>query len=97
MDIPSGIISQGGGSLLPPYISEDGRTAVTIRGARMYFGEDSGIPSAGGQKPENDVTKSVQSILNDAMTSLSDSNCIYNGVSIVDFFRANVNQNNNNS
>lgn len=45
MDIKSGIINREDldGSYMVPYISEDGRTAVTIRNGKMYFGEDSGI------------------------------------------------------
>lgn len=100
MKIPSGVIDttarQG---MLPPYISEDGRTAVTIRGSRVYFGEDTGMNIAGDQTGNvqttaaggtGTVTKSVQSILNSAITSLSDSNCLYNGMTLADFFRGNV-------
>ena len=53
MKIPSGVIdttqiTQGE----VPYISDDGRTAVTIRNGRVYFGEDTGmniasVPSGG--------------------------------------------------
>ena len=44
MKIPSGVIdttqiTQGE----VPYISDDGRTAVTIRNGRVYFGEDTGM------------------------------------------------------
>lgn len=96
-DIPSGVLSPEttSGSYMVPYISEDGRTAVTIRNGRMYFGEDTGLNIATQSNGLNNdaTTKSVQSILNDAMTSLSDKNCIYNGTSLADFIRSNYNSN----
>ena len=46
--IPSGVIdTTAQKEMLPPYISEDGRTAVTIKGSRVYFGEDTGMNIAG--------------------------------------------------
>lgn len=98
MDIKSGIINREDldGSYMVPYISEDGRTAVTIRNGKMYFGEDSGIQSANtAARTADDVNRSVQTILNQAMTSLSESNCIYNGTDLIDFTRATVNKNRN--
>lgn len=91
--IPSGIIDvTKNRDFMVPYISEDGRTAVTIRGGKMFFGEDSGMVAANeADVPSNGVTKSVQSIIDDAITNLSNSNCIYNGTSIADFVRANIN------
>lgn len=95
MKIPSGVIdttqiTQGE----VPYISDDGRTAVTIRNGRVYFGEDSGMNIAsvpgGGDQSTPTVTGAVQSILNNALTQLSDSNCLYNGMTLADFFRGNV-------
>lgn len=45
--IPSGVIdTTAQQELEPPYISEDGKTAVTIRNGRVYFGEDSGMQIA---------------------------------------------------
>jgi len=53
--IPSGIIDKGKivnktGNIMVPYISEDGRTAVTIRNGKVYFGEDSGLNIASSEK-----------------------------------------------
>lgn len=42
-NIPSGVISPTPENETPVYIGEDGKTAVTIRGGRVYFGEDSGM------------------------------------------------------
>lgn len=36
------------------------------------------------------VTRSVQNILDNALTSLSDTNCLYNGMTLADWFRGNV-------
>ena len=36
--------------LVEAYISEDGRTAVTIRNGKVYFGEDSGLNIASSEK-----------------------------------------------
>lgn len=45
--IPSGVIDTNKQKeYLVPYISEDGRTSVTIRNNKVYFGEDSGMTSA---------------------------------------------------
>jgi hypothetical protein len=53
--MPSGIIDKGKivnktGNIMVPYISEDGRTAVTIRNGKVYFGEDSGLNIASSEK-----------------------------------------------
>ena len=95
MNIPSGIIdTTQQKEYIVPYISEDGRTAVTVRGGKMYFGEDSGVVSANNATSTTDgVTKSVQSILNNTLTPLSDSNCLYNGTQVTDFIRASFNNN----
>lgn len=75
-----------------PYISEDGRTAITIRNNRVYFGDDSGMKNASQAAAElsvkEGVTKSVRSLLEQTQTALSDSNCLYNGMYTTDFFRA---------
>ena len=96
-DIPDGRIDADAikrKDYIVPYISEDGRTSITIRGNRIYFGEDSGLESANNvQTPTNPgVEKSVQSILAQAQTELSNTNCLYNGQSTTDFFRANANK-----
>jgi hypothetical protein len=92
-DIPSGIIDTTKNTdYIVPYISEDGRTAVTIKNGRMYFGEDTGITSA-NMISANNVTNSVQSIIDKTITELSNSNCIYNGTTLADFVRNNYNNN----
>ena len=45
-NIPSGVIAPTENNQTPVYIGDDGKTAVTIRGGRVYFGEDSGMPIA---------------------------------------------------
>lgn len=89
MDIPSGVITPSNGEFTVPYISDDGRTAVIVRNNRMYFGEDSGIPSAmtSGVTPAGAVN-ALQDAINQSMTALSESNCLYNGMSLADFTRA---------
>ena len=65
MDIPSGVIDttkQRQSDYIVPYISEDGRTSITIRNNRVYFGEDTGMTSANqaSQLSTGDgITKSV--------------------------------------
>ena len=95
MDIPSAVIDTGQlqGEYNVPYISEDGRTAVTVRGGKMYFGEDSGIQSANNAAAvATNTNRTVKQIIEQAMTGLSETNCLYNGTSIVDFNRANFNK-----
>ena len=94
MDIPSGIIdTTQQKEYIVPYISEDGRTAVTVRGGKMYFGEDRVVSANNATSTTDGVTKSVQSILNNTLTPLSDSNCLYNGTQVTDFIRASFNNN----
>ena len=100
MKIPSGVIKDTGQQdYMVPYISEDGRTAITIRNNRVYFGDDSGMKSASqaaadlsqrldGSSTDGSVTKSVRSLLEQTQTALSDTNCLYNGMYTTDFFRA---------
>jgi len=52
MKIPSGVIDptriqNRTGNVMVPYISEDGRTSVSVRNGYVYFGEDSGLNIAG--------------------------------------------------
>ena len=91
--IPSGVIKPSERTeYMVPYISEDGRTAITIRNNRVYFGEDSGMKSASQAAADlsakEGVTKSVRSLLEQTQTALSDTNCLYNGMYTTDFFRA---------
>lgn len=91
--IPSGIIKPSNPSnVMVPYISEDGRTAVTIRNGKVYFGENSGLNIAGtsGTKQKN-IIDTIHTAINNTITDLSDSNCIYNGTNLSDFVRANFN------
>ena len=98
--IPSGIIDKGKivnktGNIMVPYISEDGRTAVTIRNGKVYFGEDSGLNIASSEKISQvaNITSTIQNAINNTMTQLSDSNCLYNGSNLADFVRTNFNNN----
>ena len=89
--IPSGNIES---DYVIPYISDDNRTAVTIRNGRIYFGENSGVDSnAMVTAATTNLDEKIQGIINSTATALSDSNCIYNGVSLADFIRASVKSN----
>ena len=83
------------GNIMVPYISEDGRTAVTIRNGKVYFGEDSGLNIASSEKISQvaNITSTIQNAINSTMTKLSDSNCLYNGSNLADFVRTNFNNN----
>lgn len=103
MDIPSGVIDTTKikeQDYIVPYISEDGRTSVTIRNNRIYFGDDSGMQTAdqvGATSSQlssgEGITKSVQSIIRQAQTAYSEKNCLYNGMSVADMFRSNQKNN----
>jgi hypothetical protein len=77
-----------------PYISEDGRTAVTIRNGYVYFGEDTGLNIAGTNPVQQaaNITTAIQNAIDNTATKLSDSNCLYNGTNLADFVRANFNK-----
>lgn len=97
--IPSGIIDKGKiqnrtGNIMVPYIAEDGRTSITIRNGRVYFGTNSGIASASSDtiRQATNMTSTIQQALDRAATKLSDSNCLYNGTNLADFVRSNFNQ-----
>ena len=93
-EIKSGIlkseVDQTNANYMVPYISEDGRTAVTIRNGRIYFGENSGLNVATAAN----ITSTIQNMINNTATALSESNCMYNGSKLADFVRANYKQNN---
>lgn len=91
LDIPSGVIDTSKeGNYMSPYISDDGKTTVTIHGGRMYFGNDSGMVSANQLASAQAVNDSAQNIINNALTTLSGTNCIYNGSNVGDLLRAAV-------
>ena len=92
MKIPSAVIDPSGETdYYVPYITEDGRTSVTIRNGRVYFGEDTGIPNAATTTSTTEgITNSVQSLIDKAISNLSDTNCLYNGTKLTDLFRANA-------
>jgi hypothetical protein len=65
--IPSGIIDKGKiqnrtGNIMVPYIAEDGRTSITIRNGRVYFGTNSGIASASSDtiRQATNMTSTIQ-------------------------------------
>ena len=70
-----------------PYISEDGKTAITIRNGKMFFGEDTGMKIAGTEMDEK-----IQNVINAAQTAMTDK-CLVNGVTLADFIRASANNN----
>ena len=73
-----------------PYISEDGKAAVTIRNGRMYFGEDAGQSAGENQTNQTIGTaldKKIQSLIDSTATAVAD-NCALNGLSLTDFVRA---------
>ena len=92
MKIPSAVIDPSGETdYYVPYITEDGRTSVTIRNGRVYFGEDTSIPNAATTTSTTEgITNSVQSLIDKAISNLSDTNCLYNGTKLTDLFRANA-------
>ena len=97
--IPSGIIDKGKiqnrtGNIMVPYIAEDGRTSITIRNGRVYFGSNSGIASATSETIQQaaNMTSTIQQALDRTATQLSDSNCLYNGTNLADFVRSNFNK-----
>lgn len=99
MKIPSGIIDAGKiqnttGNIMVPYISEDGRTSITIRNGYIYFGEDSGLNIAGQTSVQQaaNITSAIQQAIDNTATKLSDSNCLYNGTNLADFVRSNFNK-----
>lgn len=109
MNIPSGVIdtTKLGQNYIQPYISEDGRTGVTIRNGRMYFGGDVRQPVASDKDVTDDshagqmdnliagLTGSYQGAANKLIKSvtsgLSDTNCLHNGTLVTDFVKANMN------
>ncbi len=99
MKITSGIIDAGKiqnttGNIMVPYISEDGRTSITIRNGYIYFGEDSGLNIAGQTSVQQaaNITSAIQQAIDNTATKLSDSNCLYNGTNLADFVRSNFNK-----
>ncbi len=70
-----------------PYISEDGKAAVTIRNGRMYFGEDAGQSAGENQTVGTALDKKIQSLIDSTATAVAD-NCALNGLSLTDFVRA---------
>lgn len=83
MKIPSGNIEPAV-QAKSPYISSEGERAVTMRNGRIYFGEDLGLNAIN----QTSVDKQIRDTLNNAMIELSDSNCLYNGMSLSSFVRA---------
>lgn len=91
MVIPSGVIdTTKPKDYLPPYISEDGRTALTVKGNRVYLGADSGLITADSVEKQEGA---LSSLIDEAIDSLSDTNCLYNGTQLVDFIRAQYQKN----
>lgn len=104
LNIQSGVIDKTklGTNYIQPYISEDGRTGVTIRNGRMYFGGDTNQPVASGSQVSSGsqagamdaMIEQYQGVANNLLRSVnspySDTNCLHNGTLMTDFFKANV-------
>lgn len=92
MEIPSAVQKTlEPGDYYVPYISEDGNTAITIRNGRMYFGTDSGFSVTDVIKASTtNMDEKIQAVIDSTATALSDSNCMYNGVSLANFVRASI-------
>ena len=90
--IPDGNFS---GDYMVPYIGDD-QTAVTIRNGRMYFGEDAGISAANTiSAATTNLDERIQGIIDSTAVALSDSNCLYNGVTLANFVKAQSQMNQN--
>lgn len=84
------------GDYVVPYISEDNTTAITIRNGRVYFGEDSGMDSNSMvTATTTNIDQKIQAIVDSTATAFSDSNCVYNGITLADFVRASITSNGN--
>lgn len=85
--IPDGNTS---GNYAVPYIADD-RTAITIRNGRMFFGEDAmNNPTTAGKisSATTNLDQKIQALIDSTATALSDSNCLYNGVTLANFVKA---------
>lgn len=86
-NINSGIKTPDEGDYMVPYISDDGKTAITIRNGRMYFGEDAGNSAA-----TTNLDEKIQNLINSTATAIADQ-CAMNGLSLTDFVRASTKNN----
>lgn len=78
------------GNYAVPYFADD-RTAITIRNGRMFFGEDAGITAnTAVTASTTNLDAKIQAIIDSTATALSDSNCLYNGVTLANFVKANT-------
>ena len=88
--IPDDTIS---GDYVVPYIGDD-TTAINIRNGRMYFGEDAGITAnTVVSAATTNLDERIQALINSTATALSNSNCLYNGVTLADFVQAQTRKN----
>ena len=77
-EIPSGVKeATPNADYSVPYISDDGATAITVRGGRVYFGEDNATVAS----------NVVQAVIDSAATAIADQ-CALNGLTLADFVRA---------
>lgn len=77
-EIPSGIKSATpNADYIVPYISDDGTAAITVRGGRVYFGEDNATAAS----------NVVQAVIDSAASAIADQ-CAINGLTLADFVRA---------
>lgn len=96
LNIPSAVIDTSKqANYIQPYISEDGRTGVTIRNGRMYFGGDARQPIASDKEVTTDSIAGVaNNLIKSVNSGLSDTQCLHNGTLKTDFFKANITTNN---
>lgn len=94
-NIPSGVIDKTkAGDFIQPYITEDGRTSLTIKNNRIYFGGDQRQPIADDSQISSDSAAATASALIKSVNSdYSDTNCLHNGTLMTDFVAASMNNN----
>lgn len=92
LNIPSAVIDKSKQkNYIQPYISEDGRTGVTIRNGKMYFGGDNRQPIASDSQITPDSYAGVaNNLIKSVQSPLSDTNCLHNGTPVTEFYKANV-------
>ena len=81
-EIKSGVLDPTeNNDYIVPYISEDGKAAITIKNGRMFFGEDN-----------TNLDTNIQAVIDQTVTALADQ-CALNGLTLADFVRASTKNN----
>lgn len=88
-EIKSAIVNSNGtlsGDFVVPYISFDDKTAVSIRNGRIFFGDDTGMGTNEIiNAAASNLDQKIQALVDSTATTLSDKNCMYNGMTLADF------------